>query len=244
VPGSPTHYPSEPPGHRPEQRRGPAPTTTHYFSPSPDTPSQPGSVRLDLPDVSLSLRTDRGVFSAGRVDPGTKVLLGDADPADVPPEGDLLDLGCGYGPIALTLAARAPGTRVWAIDVNERALDLTRTNAVAAGLANVVVARPDDVPPAVRFAGVWSNPPVRVGKAALHDLLDRWLGRLDHQRGGYARLVVHKNLGADSLQRWLAGEGWAVERVRSRLGYRVLQVRPAGDAADAGHVADDGDDSA
>jgi 16S rRNA (guanine1207-N2)-methyltransferase len=204
---------------------------SHYFSASPDTPSQPGSVRLDLPDLSLTLRTDRGVFSGGRIDPGTKVLLGDSDPADVPADGDLLDLGCGYGPIALTLAARAPGARarVWAVDVNSRALDLTRANAEAAGLTNVVVARPDEVPPTVRFAAVWSNPPVRVGKVALHDLLGRWLGRLAD--GGYARLVVHKNLGSDSLQRWLAGEGWAVERVRSRLGYRVLDVRAAGDAA-------------
>jgi 16S rRNA (guanine1207-N2)-methyltransferase len=199
---------------------------THYFSPSPDTPSRPGSVRLDLPDLSLMLRTDRGVFSGGRVDPGTKVLLDDAGPA-VPQGSDVLDLGCGYGPIALALATRFPEARVWAVDVNGRALDLSRTNAETAGLTNVVVARPDDVPAAVRFAAVWSNPPVRVGKAALHDLLGRWLGRLDHQRGGYGRLVVHKNLGADSLQRWLAAEGWAVERIRSRLGYRVLDVRAA-----------------
>jgi 16S rRNA (guanine1207-N2)-methyltransferase len=170
------------------------------------------------------LRTDRGVFSVGRIDPGTKVLLGDPGPPPIDAvDGDLLDLGCGYGPIALTLATRAPGTRVWAVDVNDRALDLTRANAEAAGLANVVVARPDDVPASVRFAAVWSNPPVRVGKAALHDMLGRWLGRL--AEGGYARLVVHKNLGADSLQQWLAGEGWAVERVRSRLGYRILDVR-------------------
>jgi 16S rRNA (guanine1207-N2)-methyltransferase len=212
---------------------------SHYFSRSPATPSQPGSVRLDLPDLSLTLRTDRGVFSGGRIDPGTKVLLGDSDPADVPADGDVLDLGCGYGPIALTLAARSPDARVWAVDVNARALDLTRTNAEAAGLTNVVVARPEDVPGTVRFAAIWSNPPVRVGKAALHDLLDQWLGRLAD--GGYARLVVHKNLGSDSLQRWLAGEGWAAERVRSRLGYRVLDVR----AAVAGDPGDDtGDGSA
>ena len=180
------------------------------------------------------------MFSVGRIDPGTKVLLDDADPPEPAADGDLLDLGCGYGPIALTLATRAPGARVWAVDVNARALDLTRANAAAAGLRNVVVARPEDVPASVRLAAIWSNPPVRVGKAALHDLLGRWLGRLDHERGGYARLVVHKNLGGDSLQRWLTGEGWAVERVRSRLGYRVLEVRAAGvaDAADGPDAAD------
>jgi len=209
-----------------------ASSPTHYFSPSPGTPSRPGTVRLDLPDLSLTLRTDRGVFSAERIDPGTKVLLDtdDAVAPALPARGELLDLGCGYGPIALTMAARAPGSRVWAVDVNGRALDLTRDNAAAAGLGNVVVARPDDVPGDLRFAAVWSNPPVRVGKAALHEMLARWLARLT--AGGHARLVVHKHLGSDSLHRWLAGAGWTVERARSRLGYRVLVVRAAAGRAE------------
>jgi 16S rRNA (guanine1207-N2)-methyltransferase len=193
---------------------------THYFSPTPDTPSEPSTVRLDLPDLSLRLRTDRGVFSAGRVDPGTKVLLSTAPPP--PAAGDLLDLGCGYGPVALTLASRAPAATVWAIDVNERARALTAANAAAAGLRNVRVVAPDEVPDELRLAAIWSNPPVRVGKAALHDLLLRWLGRL--AAGGTATLVVQKHLGADSLHRWLEGEGWAVERLASRMAYRVLAV--------------------
>jgi 16S rRNA (guanine1207-N2)-methyltransferase len=157
------------------------------------------------------------------------VLLGDPlpDPPPGDPQGDLLDLGCGYGPIALTLAVRASDTRVWAVDVNARALGLTRANAAAAGLPNVVVAHPSEVPDSVQFAAIWSNPPVRVGKTALHALLGDWLGRLGP--GGYARLVVHKHLGADSLQRWLGEQEWAVERIRSRLGYRVLEVRAGGD---------------
>lgn len=198
-------------------------TPTHYFSESPGSPSRPSTVRLDLPDLSLTLRTDRGVFSASRVDPGTKVLLGVAPPP--PAEGDLLDLGCGYGPVTLTLATRAPGATVWAVDVNERARALTAANAAAAKLANVRVAAPDEVPDDLRFAALWSNPPVRVGKAALHELLARWLGRL--AAGGAATLVVQKHLGADSLHRWLEGEGWAVERLASRMGYRVLEVRAA-----------------
>jgi 16S rRNA (guanine1207-N2)-methyltransferase len=198
-------------------------TPTHYFSESPDSPSRPSTVRLDLPDLSLTLRTDRGVFSASRVDPGTKVLLGVA--AAPPDEGDLLDLGCGYGPVALALATRAPGATVWAVDVNERARALTAANAATAGLRNVRVTAPDQVPDDVAFAAVWSNPPVRVGKAALHELLTTWLGRL--AAGGAATLVVQKHLGADSLHRWLEGEGWAVERLASRMGYRVLEVRPA-----------------
>lgn len=182
-------------------------------------------MRLDLPDLSLDLQVDRGVFSAGRVDPGTKVLLLEA-PAP-PPTGDLLDLGCGYGPIALALATRAPGTTVWAVDVNERALDLTRANASAAGLGNVRVATPDGVPDDVRFAAIWSNPPVRVGKAVLHELLTTWLPRLIP--AGRALLVVQKHLGSDSLHRWLQQQGWHVDRLTSRMAYRVLEVRRSGD---------------
>jgi 16S rRNA (guanine1207-N2)-methyltransferase len=168
----------------------------------------------------LVLRTDRGVFSGARIDPGTKYLLTEAPPP--PAEGHLADIGCGYGPIALTLATRAPRATVWAVDVNERALELTRANAAAAGLTNVRVATPDDVPADVRLACLWSNPPVRVGKVALHDLLDRWLGRLADD--GTALLVVQKNLGADSLHRWLESRDWSVRRLGSRVGYRLLGV--------------------
>ena len=182
-------------------------------------------MRLDLPDLSLPLQADRGVFSAGRVDPGTKVLLLEGPPP--PPTGDLLDLGCGYGPIALALATRSPGATVWAVDINERALDLTRANAAAAGLGNVRVATPDEVPGDVQFAAVWSNPPVRVGKAALHDLLTTWLPRLTPE--GRALLVVQKHLGSDSLHRWLQQQGWHVDRLTSRMAYRVLEVRRSGD---------------
>lgn len=177
-------------------------------------------MRLALPDGTLDLVTDRGVFSRRDIDPGTKLLLLEA-PAPAP-AGDHLDLGCGYGPIALTLARRAPAATVWAVDVNRRALDLVRTNAEAAGLANVRVAEPDEVPDDVRFATVWSNPPIRIGKPALHELLLRWLPRLD----GRGVLVVQKHLGADSLARWLTEHGFPTTRLQSRVGYRLLEVAP------------------
>jgi 16S rRNA (guanine1207-N2)-methyltransferase len=197
----------------------------HYFSPAPASASKRSSVELVLPDLSLTLATDRGTFSPTAVDPGTKLLLLDgARPAADSP-GALLDLGCGYGPIACTLARRAPRATVWAVDVNARARALCAANASAAGLANVAVAAPDDVPDDLRFAGIWSNPPIRVGKAALHDVLVRWLERL--QPGGVAHLVVHKHLGADSLARWLDAQGWPTERVGSRAGYRLLDCAAA-----------------
>jgi 16S rRNA (guanine1207-N2)-methyltransferase len=192
----------------------------HYFDADPSAPSAPGQVRLDLPDRSLTLATDRGVFSGDRVDPGTKYLLLEA-PAP-PPAGTFVDLGCGYGPIACTLAARAPGASVWAVDVNARARDLCVANAAALGLGNVRVVAPEDVPGDLAVDLLWSNPPIRVGKAALHDLLLAWLGRLTPS--GRALLVVQKHLGADSLARWLDEQGWATTRLGSRTGYRLLDV--------------------
>jgi len=173
-----------------------------------------------LPDVYLELATDAGVFSPGRLDPGTRLLL-EESPAP-PPSGDLLDLGCGYGPIACVLAVRSPGAAVWAVDVNERALELCARNAAAAGLANVRCVTPDDPSVPAGLAGIWSNPPVRIGKAALHELLGLWLRRLDP--GGRAYLVASRNLGADSLHRWLAEQGWPVTRLAARSGYRLLQA--------------------
>jgi len=168
------------------------------------------------------VETAGGIFSPDHVDLGTRVLL---DHAPEPPaEGDLLDLGCGWGPIALTLALESPGARVWAVDVNERALDLTRRNAERLGVTNVRAVTPDQVPEDVELAAIWSNPPIRVGKEALHAMLTRWLGR--RAPGGQAHLVVSKNLGADSLQRWIAAElGVDVERTASAKGFRVLAVR-------------------
>ncbi len=194
---------------------------SHYFDERPGVASSPDAVDLALPDIHLRLATDRGVFSHGRVDAGTKLLLLRV-PAP-PTTGDLLDLGCGAGPIALTMARRAPGATVWAVDVNERARALCSANATANGIANVRVAAPEDVPCDVPFAAIWSNPPIRIGKPALHELLTRWLARLTSD--GTAHLVVHKHLGADSLQRWLTAEaGHRAERVATSAGYRILRV--------------------
>jgi 16S rRNA (guanine1207-N2)-methyltransferase len=192
----------------------------HYFSAQPAAPHRLGQVRVILPDVYLALATDAGVFSASRLDPGTRLLLDDAPPP--PASGDLLDLGCGYGPIACVLAARSPAAAVWGVDVNERALELCARNAVTAGLANVRAVPPDDPALPTRFAAIWSNPPVRIGKDALHALLSRWLGQLEPD--GLAHLVVGRNLGSDSLHQWLADQGWAVTRLSARSGYRLLQV--------------------
>ena len=197
--------------------------STQYFAPRPRVASKPAAVHVRLPGAELDLVTDRGVFAYAQLDRGTDLLLHTAPPP--PDDADALDLGAGYGAIAVVMALRSPAARMWAVDVNERALELCRANARAAGAGNVVVMTPDDVPAELRFSVVYSNPPVRVGKAGMHALLGTWLARLTPD--GHAYLVVQRNLGSDSLARWLQEQGHEVERVRSRAGYRVLDVRPA-----------------
>jgi len=197
----------------------------HYFTAEPGVPERGRTLRFHAGGRDFALVASSGVFSAGRLDPGTAVLLRKA-PLPGPRGGVYLDLGCGYGPISMVLASTSEKAQVYAVDVNARALELVRTNAAALGLAErVIPAGPDEVPSDVVFDEIWSNPPIRVGKSELHELLERWLPRL--APGGTAWLVVARHLGADSLQGWLSARGFAAERHASQKGYRVLQVTAA-----------------
>jgi 16S rRNA G1207 methylase RsmC len=196
----------------------------HYFSATPGGEFKPRTITARLAGRTVSVTTAGGVFSPDRLDTGTGVLL-TSTPAP-PPGGDLLDLGCGWGPIALSLALESPHATVWAVDVNERALDLVRRNAAALGLTNVNACLPQDVPAGIELRTIWSNPPIRVGKNELHGMLTHWLPRLS--TGSDAWLVVQRNLGADSLHRWLQAalpSDFAVMRAATHKGYRVLRVR-------------------
>jgi len=196
---------------------------THYFSAAPPGPERRRTVRARLWGEELTFATADGVFSADGLDLGTAVLLRASDPP--PGRVRLLDLGCGWGPVAVALARRCPEATVDAVDVNERALALCRDNAVSLGVGERVrVLRPDQVDPDARYDQIWSNPPIRIGKEALHELLLAWLLRL--APGGIARLVVAKNLGADSLQRWLVEHGFEANRTANAKGFRVLRVTP------------------
>jgi len=202
----------------------------HYFSGEPTSDSRPRDYVFDGPTGPITVTSDSGVFSHGRLDKATALLIRNPEVAAlVPASGDLVDLGCGAGPIALWLAALRPGCTVWAVDTNVRALALTETNAARNNLANVKVAHPNDVPGDLHPAALVSNPPVRVGKEALHGMLRTWMDRLGP--GAIAVLVVGRHLGADSLQSWLSAEGWPTRRLGSSGGFRLLAatVRPAED---------------
>jgi 16S rRNA (guanine1207-N2)-methyltransferase len=201
----------------------------HYFSDDPAGVGTRNRVTVTIAGREVDVVTAAGVFSQERIDLGTRVLLKGRLPA--PAGTDLLDLGCGWGPVALTMASLAPRSRVWAVDVNPRALALTAENATRLGLPGVTAVAPDGVPDDVRFGAIWSNPPIRIGKEPLHDLLRRWLPRL--APGGEAYLVVQRHLGGDSLHAWLDEEfgtplGWDVGRHGSAKGYRILRVAHPG----------------
>ncbi len=196
---------------------------SHYFTNDDSGPLITRTIRATIFGNELELTTANGVFSGSRLDLGTRVLVRTVAP---PATGHVLDLGCGYGPIAVGLAAASEGITVDAVDVNERAVALTARNAQTLGLADRVNAvTPGGVDPAVVYDEIWSNPPIRIGKEALHELLLLWLPRL--RPGGAAHLVVSKNLGGDSLAAWLTDQGWPTTKLASAKGFRILTVRAA-----------------
>lgn len=196
---------------------------SHYFDAAPSAPARTRSLRVTLAGRDVEVQSASGVFSGDRLDLGTSVLLREVP--DPPASGTLLDIGCGWGPIALTMALLSDDAQVIAVDVNRRSRELTALNAEAIVPGRITVAAPEDVDPALTFDAIWSNPPIRIGKPALHELLMTWLPRL--ARGGDAYLVVGRNLGADSLQTWLVGAlgtPFEVTRHASAKGFRVLRV--------------------
>ena len=196
----------------------------HYFSQEPGSALKPKSINIPVAGEMVQVTTASGTFSPAQLDFGTEVLIEQMELA--PESGDILDLGCGWGPIALNLAKLRPNTTVWAVDVNMRSVELTAKNAKDLGLSNITAVVPEQVPENLVFSGIWSNPPIRIGKKELHELLLKWLPRL--AVGADAYLVVQKNLGSDSLQKWLTEElagNYEVSRYTSIKTYRVIKVK-------------------
>lgn len=199
-------------------------SSEHYFSETPGSNYKPKQINVTINGREVTVTTAGGVFSPDHIDQGTNVLLAHLDEA--PAGGDILDIGCGWGPIALSLASHSPKATIWAVDVNERSLELTAANAARLGLTNIKCVKPEDVPRDLKFSGIWSNPPIRVGKEVLHEIMLNWLPRLQDEADAY--LVVQKNLGADSLHRWLEAElpeNFSTIRVDTAKSFRVLRVR-------------------
>lgn len=195
----------------------------HYFASSPEGPLVTREITVNLNGNKTQVLTAGGIFSPEHIDQGTQVLLAHIEAAN--PTGTFLDIGCGWGPIALALALHSPKATIYAIDVNERSLELTKMNADKLGITNIIVCKPEDVPHDVLFDEIWSNPPIRVGKKVLHEILNLWINKL--VKGGTARLVVQKNLGSDSLHKWMMEEfspEFESTRIDSSKTFRVLKV--------------------
>lgn len=201
-----------------------------YFSSTPSSDDNRKTLHVTLREHEVNMQVSNGVFSTSRLDLGTAVLLKHAP--EPPKTGKLLDIGCGWGPITVALGLESPNAEIFAVDVNERALELTKLNAKNAGLRHIHTALVDEALKENNasefndFDTIWSNPPIRVGKEILHDILLTWIPRL--KVGGTAYLVVQKNLGSDSLITWLAenlGETYSVEKYASSKGYRVIEVK-------------------
>ena len=199
-------------------------SSEHYFSETPGSDYKPKEISVVINGHEVLVTTAGGVFSPDHIDQGTNVLLTHLDEA--PAGGNILDIGCGWGPIALSLASASPKATIWAVDVNQRSLELTAANAKRLGLSNIKCVTPEEVPADLEFSGIWSNPPIRVGKDVLHEILLTWLPRLQEHAEAY--LVVQKNLGADSLHRWLEAElpeNFSTVRVDTAKSFRVLRVK-------------------
>ncbi|MFU0663381.1 class I SAM-dependent methyltransferase [Gardnerella vaginalis] len=206
-----------------------------YFSAEPSSIDQRRTLHITLRNHDVSMQVSNGVFSASKLDLGTSVLLKHAP--ELPKSGKFLDIGCGWGPISVALGLESPEAEIFAVDVNERALELTELNAKNAGLKHIHTSLVDDAleenntkenntSEFSNFDIIWSNPPIRVGKEILHNILLTWIPRL--KVGGAAYLVVQKNLGSDSLITWLAenlGESYSVEKYASSKGYRIIEAK-------------------
>ncbi len=194
----------------------------HYFSKAPAGERKLKEVSFSVGGREITARASTGTFSSSGLDKGTKVLLSQSNL--FPKSGNVLDLGCGWGPIALAIATICPDSKVWAIDVNARSVELTQQNAENLGLKNVESLLADALPADLKFKEIWSNPPIRIGKAELHELLRKYLGRL--LPGGRSMLVVQKQLGAESLMKWLSEEfaNCSVNKAHADKGYWVIEL--------------------
>ncbi|OUM95042.1 MAG: 16S rRNA methyltransferase [Thermobacillus sp. ZCTH02-B1] len=197
--------------------------TEHYYTKSPRSESDRRRFEAVLRGRRLTFETDAGVFSRSGVDFGSRLLI---ETAEIPDGARVLDVGCGYGPIGLAIAASLPNARVTMVDINERAVELARANAGLNGIRNVTVLE-SDLLEAVRgqtFDAVLTNPPIRAGKAVVHRIFAE--AREVLAPGGALWVVIRKQQGAPSATAKLE-ELFGPDHVRTAArdkGYHVLRA--------------------
>ncbi|QHT45157.1 class I SAM-dependent methyltransferase [Bacillus sp. SB49] len=195
----------------------------HYYSKKTSAASEERSWTFQLKGHTFTFTTDRAVFSKGEVDFGSRVLIDSFRAPEA--EGDFLDLGCGYGPIGMSLAKHYPDRHVWMVDVNERALNLAERNAAANGITNVTVQESDRMQAVKdhRFAAVLTNPPIRAGKEVVHSMFEEAGQSLVDQ--GELWVVIQKKQGAPSAKAKMEELFGNVEIVEKQKGYFILKSK-------------------
>ncbi|WP_102349394.1 class I SAM-dependent methyltransferase [Bacillus sp. Marseille-P3661] len=195
----------------------------HYFSSNPSVESKPFTFEDRLKGHSFIFTSDLGVFSKNEVDFGSRLLIEQFEVPDVP--GDLLDVGCGYGPIGLSLAKEYPDRKIVMVDVNERSLNLSRINSDKNNITNVHVRRSDlfsDINEK-NFAAIISNPPIRAGKKVVHEILERSYEHLAEH--GELWIVIQKKQGAPSALDKLKSIFSEVDVVEKKKGYYIIKSK-------------------
>lgn len=192
----------------------------HYYTRTPQSASRPAECTFSYRGIDLVFTTDAGVFSRGEVDTGTRLLL-EALPEEM--QGDILDLGCGWGIIGISIARKWPGSRVVMADVNTRALDLSRENAKR-NRAEVVCVESDGMGALMdrSFDAVVTNPPIRAGKQVIYKMFADAATRL--KDGGALYLVIRKQQGAESCIKYLETIYSSVEKLDKSGGFWVLKA--------------------
>jgi len=195
--------------------------SNHYYSKQPEVASSRQQHQWRLRDYSLSFVTDAGVFSKAGIDYGSQVLINAMEFAQ---DATVLDVGCGYGPIGITAAKLAPQGHVTMIDVNERAVELSKLNAKQNNVHNVTVLQSDlyEAVKEQRFDCIISNPPIRAGKAVVHQVFEEGYHLLNH--GGAMWIVIQKKQGAPSALAKLESLFGEVVEVTKDKGYRIFKA--------------------
>ncbi|CAI6086107.1 Ribosomal RNA small subunit methyltransferase C [Paenibacillus sp. JJ-100] len=195
--------------------------SNHYYSDKPQTAHDRKTTEVVLRGYSLRLVTDAGVFSKNGIDYGSRVLI---DAMELQSGAQVLDVGCGYGPIGLTAAKLVPDGHVTMIDINERAVELSRENAKENGISNVTIMQSNLLTGIKRhdFDVILTNPPIRAGKETVHAIFEQSYHHL--KTGGTLWIVIQKKQGAPSAKAKLESLFTRVEEVTKDKGYRIFKA--------------------
>lgn len=196
--------------------------TEHYYSREQNVESNPMFWEFTLRGHSFKFKTDNGVFSKKEVDFGSRLLIEAFEPPAI--NGDMLDVGCGYGPIGLSLA-KDMDRKIHMVDVNERALRLAKENADLNGISNVLIYESDCLSNVENreFAAILTNPPIRTGKNTVYQIFEQSYDHL--QKEGELWVVIQKKQGAPSAMNKLTELFANVEIVTKKKGYFILRAK-------------------